>query len=383
MGLTEIFKRHRSDNSAAHVLQTGRSTNQPFTSIDSYVPLSSTQFALYKELREAIPVIDAAIFKLVRLIGNFEPVCDDKCAQKALNDFLSNVQVNGNTHGISTFISTYFENLLTYGTSIGEIVTDKNGNFYGLYNADLSDIVLKRNPNGFDVDVYLTDGAKSKKVERPQFILLSALNPDPGKIAGNSLLKGLPFVSSILLKIFNTIGTNWDRVGNVRFAVTYKPQNDSYEKSFAKERAMQIANEWSSVQSSKDVKDFIAVGDVDIKVIGADNQILDSEIPVRQMLEQIVAKTGLPPFILGLSWSTTERMSSQQSDILTSELESYRKILEPVILKICNTFLRMNGYCCETELVWEEIMLQDISELSKSRLYNAQAHNIEIQNSKE
>lgn len=40
------------------------------------------------------------------------------------------------------------------------------------------------------------------------------------------------------------------------------------------------------------VRDFVSVGDVSIKAIGADNQILDSETPVRQILEQLVAKTG-------------------------------------------------------------------------------------------
>ena len=48
------------------------------------------------------------------------------------------------------------------------------------------------------------------------------------------------------------------------------------------------------------IKDFVAVGDVDIKVIGADNQMIGTEVPVRQMLEQIVAKLGMPPFLLGL-----------------------------------------------------------------------------------
>ena len=63
---------------------------------------------------------------------------------------------------------------------------------------------------------------------------------------------------------------------------------------------------------SGSVRDFVAVGDVDIKVIGADNQVLDSQVPVRQILEQLVARTGIPPFMLGLSWSSTERMSTQQ-----------------------------------------------------------------------
>ena len=72
-----------------------------------------------------------------------------------------------------------------------------------------------------------------------------------------------------------------------------------------------MASQWAdTMRESGQVKDFVAVGDVDIKVIGADNQALDTQVPVRQMLEQIVAKLGLPPFILGLSWSTTERMSA-------------------------------------------------------------------------
>ena len=42
------------------------------------------------------------------------------------------------------------------------------------------------------------------------------------------------------------------------------------------------------------------MGDVDIKVIGADNQFIATEVPVRQLLEQIVAKLGLPPFFVSM-----------------------------------------------------------------------------------
>ena len=154
------------------------------------------------------------------------------------------------------------------------------------------------------------------------------------------------------------------------------------DRAYAKERATQIATEWANAMNGSSVKDFVAVGDVQIKVIGADNQILDSEIPVRQMLEQIVAKTGLPPFMLGLSWSSTERMSSQQADVLTSELEAYRRILTPVIRKICVAFLRSRGFGCNPEIVWDNITLQDEVELSRARLYNAQAEKLENENKK-
>lgn len=379
MRLTDIFKKQKNQTSS-HVIQSSRPISQPFSIIDNYSPSASIQLSLYKQLREAIPVIDAAIYKLIRLIGLFEIKCDNKSAEKMMNSFFKTVPVGGNSNGINTFVSNYLESLLTYGTAVGEIIVSKGGFFYGLYNTSLSDVSFKRNKNGFNIDICDCTGTK---VSNPQFVFMTSLNPEPGQICGNSILKGLPFVSSILLKIYNTIGINWDRVGNVRFAVTYKPQNDASDKSFARERAEQIAQEWSKMQNSSAIKDFIAVGDVDIKVIGADNQILDSQVPARQMLEQIIAKTGLPPFILGLSWSTTERMSSQQADILTSELEYYRGLLEPVLIKICNTYLRMNGYSCEAEIKWSDIMLQDLSEISDARLKNANALKIEQEVEKE
>lgn len=163
-------------------------------------------------------------------------------------------------------------------------------------------------------------------------------------------------------------------MGNLRYAVTYRPQNDALEKAYARDRAQQIAKGWSeAMKSGGEIKDFIAVGDVDIKVIGADNQVLDSEVPVRQLMEQIVAKTGLPPFLLGLNWSTTERMAQQQTDMLTSELYHYRRILTPVILKICNMYLRMNGCNAKCTVEWDDISLLDETQQAQARYYNAQA----------
>jgi hypothetical protein len=69
-------------------------------------------------------------------------------------------------------------------------------------------------------------------------------------------------------------------------------------------------------------------------------------------------------------------MSSQQADALTSELEAYRRILTPVIAKICNEFLRSRGYNCKADIVWDSITLQDEVELSRAALYRAQAEKI-------
>lgn len=363
-------------------VQTVRSTSKkhPFYDLNNYNPKIEAEYELYSLLREAVPIVDAAICKTVRLVGSFKIVCENKEVEKLLNSFISHVKVNSCENGLNAFISTYLDQMLTYGTAIGEIVPNTlNNDIAALYNASLKDIKLQCGKNPLNLEVYRKDeNDNAIPLKYQNLLLVTPLKPEPGKIYGTSILKGLPFVSGILLNIYHSINANWERVGNVRFAVTYKPGPDANEKAYTKERATQIADEWSrAMNSSSGVSDFVCAGDVSIKVIGADNQILDSQVPVRQMLEQIVAKLAIPPFILGLSWSTTEKMSAQQADILTSELEFYRRCLEPVIEKICNKWLAFNGIAAHFNICWDNINLQDEVESANARLISARAAEIE------
>lgn len=376
----KLFKRNKQTPQNALCVQTAEKVgkNHPFVSLSDYIPLKQTELELYSALREGVPIIDASIRKLVRLIGSFSIESDNKRLQNNLNNFLENVKVNGTSSGIMSFVYTYFDQLLTYGTAVGEMVENNTGdNIAMLYNAPLKNIEVQTAQNGVDVIICTkTNGGLATPVTNQDLICLALLDADAGSLKGNSILKGLPFVSEILLKIFQSIGNNWERVGNVRFAVTYKPSGDNM--AYAKENAEQIAGEWTkAMRDNTRTCDFVSVGDIDIKVIGADNQILNSEIPVRQMLEQIVAKLGIPPFLLGLNWSSTERMSSQQVDILTTELDHYRSVIEPTIRKICKTWQEYNGYRDNFKIVWNNISLQDENELANARLTNAQALQLE------
>ena len=219
----------------------------PFSLIDGYVPLHQPEFSLYRAIREAVPVVDAAVLKLVRLAGGVGVTCQDKEAERALNHFLRTVPVGWNQKGIQAFLDSYLDCLLTCGRAVGEIVPSRDG------------------------------------------------------------------------------------------------------------------------------RDFVAVGDVEIKVIGAECAIPDCQAPVRMILEQLIAQTGIPPFLLGLNWSSTERMSSQQADIMTSELAALRRTLTPVVEKICTLWLRMHGKDCAFQVEWEEIDLQDQVEEARAALYRQQA----------
>lgn len=371
-------RKKTEENSNRTILQTVREQKNPFRILENYQPLALPEVRLYESIREGLPIVDAAIYKIVRLTGGFSFSCDNREAEELLNHFARTVSVSGNGIGLESFAAGYLEQLLTYGNAVGEMVLDREGKqMLGLYLADPEQIRIKEGASPLEVDFFVSGIGGMKKVQNKNLILFTALNPKAGCCTGTSILKSLPFVSDILFKIYTSIGQNFDRIGNIRYAVTYKPGTDS--GTYAKERAEVIAREWAEGMSSGvsgQVRDFIAVGDVSIKVIGADNQMIETDVPVRQMLEQIIAKLGIPPFLLGLSWSTTERMSKQQTDILVTELEYYRRLLSPVLLKIGRTYLRLQGITEEPDLVWNTITLKDEEEAAKTKLYCAQAEDI-------
>lgn len=324
----KLFRKKNAQGAVTELITTQRSSCEDFPLPAAVQPFEKE---LYDRLRYAVPIIDAAIMKIIRLTGGFKVICSDEELQEELDSFLENVPVGLTGRSIGCFADNFLDSLLTYGSAAGEIVHDSSQQrIAGLWNGDISHICItgrKSDPFARDYSIRSSDGSL-KKIAHPERIVYSSL------IGGHSVLRGLPSLSGILMRIYECIGQNYDRAGNIRYAVTYKPQGEAGDIMYARERAQQIAREWADGMNSAkygQVKDFIAVGDIDIKVIGADNQLFDTNVPVRQILEQLIAKLSIPPFLLGLSWSSTERMSSQQADILTSELEYYRRLMTPVI----------------------------------------------------
>lgn len=369
-------KKSKAQHAGVQTAHKGSGRVHPFSALDRYVPQSVAEYELYASLREAVPVIDAALSKIVRLVGNFRLRAVNPAYQSELDNFVNCVNVGAGGMSLQTFMGRYLDQLITYGVAVGEMIPSDNlRGISGLYNSSLKDVAVTTGENPMDTLVCRRD-INNTVLENQSLLVSSLLNPEPGSVEGRSLLRGLPFVSSVLMKIFGCIGNNFERAGNIRYAVTYKPSDNSGVN--ARQRAGEIAREWSrAMRDDRGVCDFVAVGDVSVKVIGADSQILDCDIPVKHLLEQIVSKLCVPPFLLGLSWSSTERMSTVQTDILTSELEYFRSVLNPVIRKIADTQLRFLGCSQGVEIEWDNISLQDEKELAQARLLSAQAKQIE------
>ncbi len=344
-------------------------------------PMALYSYELFEKLRRTVPLVDAAISKLVRLIGSFRVECADESQQAALDRFLREVPVGLTGQSVYSFVDSYFDSLLVYGNAVGEIVLDKSGSrVEGLWNGRITDVGVRPGAEPMQREYVLRTNDGDVVLPYPERILFSSLKAPDGGIYGVSLLQGLPAFAGVLMRIYECVGQNFERAGNIRYAVTYRPSQDSADMAYAGERAQVIAREWADgMQAARngEIRDFVSVGDVDIKVIGAEGEMPSTEIPVRQLLEQMLSKLSVPPFLLGLSWSSTERMSAQQADILTSELEYYRRLLEPVICRIARMYLGLNGCYAPVSVVWDNINLQDEVELAQARLYRAQASEIE------
>lgn len=359
----------------APVVQVRQGNSHPFGVLERYTPLHGGEAQLYRAIREGVPIVDAAIWKLVRLCGGLTVRCRDGQAQAELEHFLKTVDVGWGQRGVQAFLDRYLDDLFTCGHGLGEIVLTADGrDIAALLCADPEQVAVKEGDSPMDFRLCRAGVGGNEELPWQQLLLFTPFQPTGDAPYGVSLLRSMPFLAGILLKIYQATGQNWERAGNLRFAVICRPEEG--EGAFAQERCRQIAQEWSAaMQAGREgcVRDFVAVGDVDIRVIGADSPILDSQVPVRQILEQLVARTGIPPFMLGLSWSSTERMSAQQADLLTSEISAIRRSVEPVLCRVCELWLRLHGYDDRMDIVWEDINLQDLVEEARAELYRAQA----------
>ena len=369
-----MTKESRTQTSAARC-QIRSGNVHPFTHLRGYVPLGGGEERIYQQIREAIPVLDAAVGKLIRLSAGFDVRCPSVQNTAQLQQFLKTVNCGRGQRGLDSFLSAYLDSLLVYGRAVGEMVV-AGGHMRGVCWGDVTQLQVREKPDSLDVELCAEDeSGQVRPLPYQDLLLFTTMKPEPEHPYGVSLFRGMPFLAEILLKIYQTIGANWERAGNVRYSVVCKNDGE-LDPEAAQERGDQIAREWArAIEDGKNgtVRDFVAVGDVEIRVIGSESPILDSQIPVRQIMEQLIAKTGLPPFLLGMSWSTTERMCAQQADLLTSELWALRRMVEPALEQICRTYLALEGRDPQVEILWDDISLQDITEEAKADLYTAQA----------
>jgi len=325
------------------------SWEEPLSGIrDLIVPLPQrVDFAIYRALREGVPVIDAAIRELKRLVGSFGIEAEDQ-TKSEIESFLANIPILGTRQtGFQNFLALHLDSLLLFGKAAAEIVlTNARDGVYGLKPIPAETIRLVAGPEG---QLQIAQQQPQGLVILPDdLVFYNVLSPQDNRPHGTSLLASLAFVADIWLKMAWSLGKTWERFGIPTFHVNWLPDDNFRDPSGSQTQRIldqveaQFIDAMESRRDLSSTKDFFSAGNIKVEVIGANGQALDFQLPHRAIMEQIVSVTGLPPWWLGFSWSTTERLSQQQADKIVGNTKSWRDEITPDILHLINLHLLLS-----------------------------------------
>ena len=346
----------------------------------SYVP-RKVEADFYEFLRESIPVIDAAIQRLTELDGHLVVRGNNDALVEEIQEWMDSITVNDIQKGILSFDQCFTSEAHEQGFGVSEFVTNRQRNdIVGLRVADSKFIKFTRTQAGLEISQKGNDD-NGYRVLKPDNLMYFSINNENQNPYGTSLMRSCEFVSKALVTIQNSVLNVWERFGDPSFSLIYKTSKRD-GKDHAARRARLESDLKTAIMAKRAGKsgDFVYAidkdSDVVIKVIGADNQVLEMEAPARHMTEQIVAKTGLPPWMLGLHWSTTERLSDAEANMLLASVKTRQAAKMPLYRNLVRNLLLLRGRTWKRgdwDIEWAQVNLHDILKQAQAGFLSAQA----------
>ncbi|MFQ5736892.1 MAG: hypothetical protein ACE5GY_08535, partial [Thermodesulfobacteriota bacterium] len=393
----------------------------PYTSFFQNYLARKVMPSLYEAMRESIPVIDTAIHKLTTLDGIIRVDGRNKGLVHEIEDWMEGVQVNDMQTGFQAFVNNYTNETYEQGFSISEFVTAPGLSDISRLNvADSKDIRFRRASSGLEAwyrgrsnarrsrdateqvgDILYgnlgTQNASSLSAKgweklNPNNILYYSIANENHNPYGTSVMRSMEFAAKILLTIENGLLNSWERFGDPSYQITYKCGKRDLGTGTLEARRKALATDFNDMIAAKrkgQSADFVQAvdqnSDVEVKIVGADGQVLEVEMPARHVLEQIAAKTGLPPWMLGFHWSTTERLAKYEAEMMLQEAEIRGTNKMPGPKRLVSTMLKLRGRTWKRDDWWLEFErpnLHDLVSQAQARFLNAQADMYYAQNGK-
>jgi hypothetical protein len=348
---------------------------------------------LYGQLREAVPLINGAIRKLKQFVGC--PFVEAEDPVKADIELWLETVISGRLQsGFANWFPTYLDDMLTYGRSHTEMVLNSARNdVFSLVPLEPKTIHIRPNADGFSLDLVQDALGGASIVTLPPALMLNAFHEVCGDDPyGRSVLYSLPFITEIWTGMVKALGDTWARMGSPSYQVhvQFPDEFNDPEGDKAGTVVSQIQSRWEDAMKSRknaDIRDFFswssADGDVRVTILGAEGEVLEFETPARALMEQITANLGLPPFLFGLHWSTTERMSAVMASLLTEMIDSVRNEVRSQLTYMIDFRQRLVGRPGKFKLCWPDVSVMDAFETARAELVEAQAEELEIENGKE
>lgn len=417
----DLFRKYRKESELQSSPQITQGNPQgPMSALFQDYVFRKVSGAFYEALREGIPIIDTAITRLISMNGTLKIIGDKAELVSVLEDFCLNVPVNDTQKGMQAFLQNFGGETFEQGFSISEFVaTSDLKDIAGLRVADSKNIVYRRNRNGKAEPWYRDpSGQTARTVTAPGDLVNSIMNAAYGQrlsVAGSeerklnpanllyhsinnensdpygvSMIRSLEFVSQILASLQTSMKNVAERFGDPSYHVHYKGSKSGDDERLETRRSA-LQNAFNDVITAKrqgKSGDLVTAGsldsDVAVKVIGHDGQILTYDVPLRHVLEQIVAKTNLPAWMLGIYWSTTERMATLEVEAALQDAKVRQLAMLPELIRLFSIVLSLRGYkwssitidptkAGDWGIMFETPNLRDVVAQAQARFLNAQA----------
>ena len=342
----------------------------------------------FEFLVETIPIFGAAIERLVTLDGVPTVTGPNEKLVAEINEWIQHVPVNGVAvdgsplqAGLQAFHQGVTREAFEQGFGLGEFITDpKRSDIVELRVADSKYIKFSREDKQLRI-YQKADGDNTERELKPGNLIYFSIGNENQNPYGTPIFRGCETVSKIMATIYNSTQNAWERFGDPSFNVTYKTSKK--DGTDLEARRVAIANDLNTaVRAKREGKsaDFVRAIDtnseITVEIIGADGQLLEMEIPMRQVIQDICGKTGLPSWMLGYSFSTTERRANFEAEMVLADVQVRQAAKTPHFEKLITTMLRLRGRTWKPgdwKLEWQQVNLHDMVAQAQARFLNAQA----------
>lgn len=349
---------------------------------------------LLEELRRTVPILDRAVTVLVGLIGKVQFTGSARGVDE-LERWAQSVRVNQTSRGLQSWLEAHADAMLLYGKGVGEVVPARAGgpaglpyDIYALTNLDPRSIVFLVTDDPLQLlPLQRQRGLAYLQPLNPELLLTSVHAAQTDSPHGHSLYRSVPFVAKAARIIENATAQAWERLGAPDFHINWEPPDGFADPggSMADTVLSDLKSQWNQVMSGKDpsagsVADFFTAGKIKVEIIGKEGLPLSITETHRTFMEQLVAASGLPSWMLGFHWSSTERMAQQQAEILVAQIEALRRHLQPALDTLVELRQRFAGKSARVKVVWSAISLHDLTEQARGLAWQEQARQRRIAN---
>jgi hypothetical protein len=334
---------------------------------------------LLAQFYDSIPALSTSVGILAGMVGTPKLAGATDAETKELEEWAAALPVGHIAQGLQAWLVDHVAQALVYGYAVGEAeINPARDEVSRLWSYVSPQFVFEAEPDGSLIVKQL--GQSEQQGLNPITVLTTTYNPVGCDPRGRSLFQAIPTVSQIWMDMLHALRQTCRRIGIETFHVNWDvaiDELDDVQGEVAEAVREEMQESWNAAMKSQAIdglaKDFFSTGKIKVEPIGGLSEIPSIQDNKRAIVEEVVVATNIPPWMLGYSWSTTERLSQQQADMLIAKVEGIRRCATSSLQKLAALRQQIRGKRGPVSIEWEVVNLQDAVEQAKARLLEAQA----------